>query len=238
MTADGLVFPCEGADGISWDLAKRLAHDEWLKISERYDRMKADVRARGGYIGKIPFGMILKPNDQGAKALARGPQWPLVEEAFRRAPKERLPELSLWLEDQTGEKWYERRLLALLRNPVYASIPEYDRVQAVLNARGLMGRGADRGGEKALLSRLKCGNPECDATGLDKGPSPMNRINSRGFLYYRCMGRAPRRRGCGNMIRLEVLDDIVVNGMERGGKSRTWSEYSPWGRRGPGDRGA
>jgi DNA invertase Pin-like site-specific DNA recombinase len=217
MTADGLVFPCEGADGIRWDLAKRLAHDEWLKISERYGRMKADVKSRGGYIGKVPFGMILQPNAQGAKALAHGSQWHLVEEAFKRASKQRLGVLGLWLQEQTGEKWYERRVLRLLRNPVYGSVEGFERVQAVLDARGLMGRGADRDGEKALLSRLKCGNPECDATGLDRGPSPMNRINSRGFLYYRCMGRpegAIKRQGCGQMIRVETLDALVLGGLE------------------------
>ena len=45
LTEDGLVFPCEGADGIRWDVTKRIAHEEWLKDSERYRRMQADLKA-------------------------------------------------------------------------------------------------------------------------------------------------------------------------------------------------
>ncbi len=208
MTADGLVFPCEGADGIRWDLAKRLAHDEWLRISERYTRMHANVRARGGHIGGVPFGMVRKMNEQGAKALARGPEWPLVEEAFRRAPKQRLAEIGAWLSEQTGRQWFERTVLVVLRHPAYKSIPGYLEVQAILDARGQQGRSAI--GEKALLASLLCGNPECDATGPK--PSPMYRIRPReGYAYYRCAGKGPRRKGCGNMIPLEALDHLVLN---------------------------
>src|SRR5258707_5252109 len=59
MTADDLIFPCEGADGIRWDLAKRIAHDEWLRIRKRYGRMQRTVRANGGFIRRPPRGVTL-----------------------------------------------------------------------------------------------------------------------------------------------------------------------------------
>ena len=31
LTEDGLIYPCEGTDGIRWDISKRIAHEEWLK---------------------------------------------------------------------------------------------------------------------------------------------------------------------------------------------------------------
>ncbi len=210
MTADGLVFPCEGADGIRWDLAKRMAHDEYLRIQERYGRMQASVRARGGYIGRPPLGMILVKNEQGAKVLEQGPDWPLVEEVFRRARVEQLTSIGAWLAEQTGRRWHERTVLMLLHNPVYRAIPGWQEIQAVLDARAAMGRSA--AGEKALLAKLLCGNTACDATGPK--PSPMYRVNARGFLYYRCAGWAPRRHGCGNMVPLRPLDRLVLGGLE------------------------
>ena len=61
LTTEGLVFPCEGADGIRWDLAKRLAHDEWLRISERYTRMQRELRAQGSLVGRNPYGYRIVP---------------------------------------------------------------------------------------------------------------------------------------------------------------------------------
>lgn len=56
LTVDGLRFPCEGVDGIRWDLMKRLAHEEWLKISERYTRMRVYLKAHGYLVGRAPYG--------------------------------------------------------------------------------------------------------------------------------------------------------------------------------------
>lgn len=55
LTADGLFFPCEGEDGIRWDLAKRLAHAEWLRISKRYRTMHAHLRANNWLVGRPPY---------------------------------------------------------------------------------------------------------------------------------------------------------------------------------------
>ena len=38
-------------DGIQWDLMLRIAHQEWLAISERYLRMQRTLRERGGAVG-------------------------------------------------------------------------------------------------------------------------------------------------------------------------------------------
>ena len=56
LTEDGLVFPCEGAAGTGWDVTKRIAHEEWLKISERNTRMQAYLRQEGFQVGKAPTG--------------------------------------------------------------------------------------------------------------------------------------------------------------------------------------
>jgi hypothetical protein len=56
LTEDGLIYPCEGTDGIRWDISKRIAHEEWLKTSERYRRMQAHLREGGYLVGDTSFG--------------------------------------------------------------------------------------------------------------------------------------------------------------------------------------
>jgi DNA invertase Pin-like site-specific DNA recombinase len=56
LTEDGLRYPCEGVDGIRWDVTKRIAHEEWLKTSERYTRMARFLRDGGYHVGRVPFG--------------------------------------------------------------------------------------------------------------------------------------------------------------------------------------
>jgi hypothetical protein len=68
-----------------------------------------------------------------------------------------------------------------------------------------------------LSGALKCGNPECDATGAPD--SPMNRSIARDYLpgggvkaerlYYRCTGIGAMRRSCGTMVRLSDVDAAV-----------------------------
>jgi hypothetical protein len=82
---------------------------------------------------------------------------------------------------------------------------------------------------KALLAKLVCGAPDCAANraaiqGVREaepavlGRSPMSRINSakgKGISdYYRCRGRGPNRKGCGNMVRLADLDELVISAFE------------------------
>jgi hypothetical protein len=38
-------------------------------------------------------------------------------------------------------------------------------------------------------------------------------VNARGKIYYRCTGRGPQRKGCGNMVPLAELDESVTEAM-------------------------
>jgi DNA invertase Pin-like site-specific DNA recombinase len=64
--SDALQYPCEGIAGIRWDLAARMAHQEWLEISERYTRMGDTLRAGGFHVGRAPFGYVpvIKPGEK------------------------------------------------------------------------------------------------------------------------------------------------------------------------------
>lgn len=84
MTTEGLQFPVEGGEGIPWDLYMRLAHDEWLRISERYTRMQRELRAQGSHVGRSPYGYdivregsrkVLKPNTVEAGVIRDAVDW-------------------------------------------------------------------------------------------------------------------------------------------------------------------
>jgi DNA invertase Pin-like site-specific DNA recombinase len=138
LTADGLYFPCEGTDGIRWDVTKRIAHQEWLATSERYRRMQGYLRDNGKLVGRPPFGYTvvcaepcdvnssvckthhktLEPTDEGRE---------YVPQIFKRvADGESLAKICRWLDSEgvspnskTGKYWSPKSVAQMIRNPTY-----------------------------------------------------------------------------------------------------------------------
>ena len=128
------------------------------------------------------------------------------------------------------EKWNPGSVLKILHNMTYAGRPQnedktitivdsdhcagvidmdmFELAQNALKARPK--RGPIKQDNRPLLAGLKCAR--CSARDID---SPMNRIhlrsrNGRLYWYYRCTGRGPQRKGCGNMIQLERLETFAL----------------------------
>ncbi len=135
--------------------------------------------------------------------------------------------------------WWPARLAVIIRNPVYRGHYQMTRVErdpetgevvwserwehsceALIDARRF------RLANEALRTREKrgpAGNPQTRAMlkGAIKCPdcegSSMNKIKTRGsskpgsgtLTYYRCTGTGSQRKGCGNMVRMEVADAAV-----------------------------
>lgn len=89
--SDQLEYPCEGIAGIRWDLAARMAHQEWMEISERYTRMNATLREGGYHVGRAPYGYQAVPKGDH-KVLAIEPTEAAV---IRDAVKWYLDDMSL-----------------------------------------------------------------------------------------------------------------------------------------------
>jgi hypothetical protein len=77
-----------------------------------------------------------------------------------------------------------------------------------LRQRGHLWRAGRKAKEPALLAKLVCSNPGCDAT--HEHPSPMYRLASKAGDVYRCTGRGAQRRGCGNNVPAAELDRMVT----------------------------
>jgi DNA invertase Pin-like site-specific DNA recombinase len=235
MTSEGLVFPCEGADGIRWDLAKRLAHDEWLRISERYTRMQRTLRAAGSVVGRPPWGYRIERRG-GVKVLAPTADGrtyiPLIFQAVIDGKSAR--QVCAWLDSEgiktmSGKPWNEGYLSTrVIKNPTYygqrpnagtletealVSFSAWQQANETLTGRARPGRGTVVR-DKVFLSPV-CGNPDCDATG--EHPSPMYRIYNGTSKdrqpHYRCTGRGPQRKGCGLLVPVAEFDAIVTEAM-------------------------
>ena len=159
-----------------------------------------------------------------------------------------------WLDSEgvppkRGAKWHEGSVLKILHNMVYAgrwqneektetvarceavvSMDVWERAQLALKTRPK--RGPVNKDNRPVLANLKCAR--CADRDID---SPMFRIrlksrSGRYYYYYRCTGRGPKRKGCGNMVPFEATEFIVavrvgMNSTEPY-RIKTWTEGQNW----------
>lgn len=224
-------------------LAATAARQESKRKSERV-RIKFDgLRAGGSAIGRPPWGYDVicavckepsrrpRCNDHMKAFVPTAEGRRFIPLAFQMAiDGNSLRDIAIWLtaEGAGGKVWHQDSLSRdFIRNPAYygarrnggqleieplVSYSVWQQANAALTSRANPGRSAR---EKALL-RPVCGNPDCDATG--QHPSPMYRLIGRSgkskVIHYRCHGRGPQAKGCGNMIVLAELDGRVIEAME------------------------
>ena len=144
---------------------------------------------------------------------------------------------------QKGGKWNQGTVLHLIHNPIFcgrrlgweddaplltdeAVVP----VDIWLKANEALANRPKRGPvvetNKSLLAKLRC--PRCG--------SPMYRKMIGGRISrryaYRCEGRGPQRKGCGNLVEYERLEmRVVVNMLTRNDKpyqTKTWTPGTNW----------
>jgi site-specific DNA recombinase len=231
LTVDGLVFPCEGDDGIRWDVTKRIAHQEWKNASERYRRMQRYLIAGGHLVGKPPYGFrsvpsgghsIMAPDPDEAAAIREVVSRYLAgaslndvckfldENGFRpRHARTWSPsslDKVLRNESLIGRRCDERGRLILKHDPILDT-GTWNRLQAEMDRR------ASRTGVAPAATAMLTGVAVCGVCG-----SPMYRVASstrrkdgskNTNVYYRCHGTSRDRSQCRNMIRLAELDAWV-----------------------------
>jgi DNA invertase Pin-like site-specific DNA recombinase len=222
------------------DMGSRISYAIMAEVAQaesetKSDRVKADQRRRreiGSLIGPPPWGYAirlrdglktLEPTDVGRKYI------PLIYDAVIAGQS--LRAIAAWLDGEgvptpRGKPWNEATIgNRLIRNPTYygqrpnsgnleteglVAATTWQAANAALASRVRPGRGAK---EKALLQPV-CG--ECfgiERDGCSSGVSPMYRIDARGYPYYRCTGHGPQRKGCGFMVPVSALDELVTDEM-------------------------
>lgn len=204
---------------ISLKVQEEIAHAESKDKSDRIRIKHSALRAQGSFVGRAPWGYAIITRD-GIKTIAP------TEEGLRLIPEmfslciagESLSAISAWLEQETGRSWWPRTIGTMLRNPAYMGYCQdgegltIHRCEAIVDAAMFkrVGEALDtrpkRGPQDTQGRALLAGVAFCPAC---SGDSPMYRITTRSGVFYRCSGRGTRRKGCGNMIRLDKMDATV-----------------------------
>ncbi len=159
--------------------------------------------------------------------------------------------IASWLDSEgvkpeKGKKWDEDVIRRLIKNPVYCgrrlgwkdaplltneavvSVDLWDRANKALSNRPKRGPKVPlKNPVKPMLAKLKCAR--CG--------SPMYRIHAGSrdkgkYFYYRCAGKGPQRKGCGNMVSYERLEEFVIAWFATDNyepyRTRTWVEGKNW----------
>lgn len=225
-------------NGTMLALAGDMAQMESKRKSDRVKIKQDALRAAGSAVGRAPWGYSIVTRD-GKKIYApteAGRNYvPLIFQMIIDGSSCR--DVAAWLTDEkvptwTGNAVWNEAYIGnrLIKNTVYygqrvnggtlvteglVTWSQWSAANAALSARVRPGR-ATVVQAKPLFSPV-CGNPDCDATGAK--PSPMYRVMAGGQSnrtpYFRCTGRGPQRKGCGNMVPLEATVDRLVSTMSR-----------------------
>jgi site-specific DNA recombinase len=212
-----------------------MNHEKSAHLAQQVGLAFSRIKANGAAHGRAPWGMEVTGSKYEKKftGTEEGRTW--VPRIFGWVIEGiSLAKISLRLQSEgiAGDNgpWHESTLGGMIRNPVYmghrcAQDPKTKKYGAILSqcealvdarawrmANESLDKRPKRGytdpDTRAMLSQvLKCGNPECDASGAPD--SPMNRHRSSTRQYYRCCGTGAVRRSCRTMVPLELVDNAV-----------------------------
>jgi DNA invertase Pin-like site-specific DNA recombinase len=232
ITVDGCQYPSNGqsAERVKWDLMTAMAHDEWLKISERYRRMQNHKRKAGYLVGRQPFGYRTVSDGKG-KRLEPDPALApvVVEMAERFLGGEPLIRIAEWLTESGipapggGGYWRHGSVKKILTSPSIIGRRVNRAGQVELEYEGLLDVATwqqikaklqpgktPRADRKDSFPALLKGIAVCAQCG---GPMYASRYAKRRkngsevvYGYYKCTGRDGRSE-CHNRLPLANADE-------------------------------
>jgi DNA invertase Pin-like site-specific DNA recombinase len=244
IIVDGPQYPArDDADYWRWQAEKRLARQEWEQIRERNGRFQRQIIARGKLVGGAPWGYEITGDEYDKTIVPSelGRKWvPRILD--RCIAGDSLADIAAWLDSEevptaarlaaekhgkahTAGGWHPRVIGAIIRNTTYMGYRRSEAGKLLLRCEAIVDSGTWKQANEALAGRPKRG-PVVDRNRAlcssvlfcadCGGESPMYKIRSGGreITYYRCTGRGSSRKGCGNNIRVEVVDSLVCDAME------------------------
>ena len=242
-------------------MAGLVNHEKSKHISEQVRLAHERIRANNGLSGHAPWGYKRAGEKYNKTIVPTDICRKYAPQIFQRCiDGQSLRSICEWLDAEgvppaRGGRWNEGSLHQIIKNMTYAgrrqdegeigpngkptrknrrtimtceavvSMDLWERANEALRKRPRRGPGV-RGllPNRPLLANLKCAR--CD-------DSPMYRIKSSdGKYYYRCFGRAPRRKGCGNMVSRDRLENMVAVRMlawnDEPHQTRKWMPGKTW----------
>jgi DNA invertase Pin-like site-specific DNA recombinase len=245
--------PLFGTDDLSGEamtaIGAVMAHQYAVHLGEQVRAGHDKTRANNGVINRVPWGYTIEGAKHYKNAIPTDEcreYWPKVLD--RCIAGDSCRTIAKWLDSENvstrmGGKWNEGEVLRLIHNPIYcgrrlgwagdklllkdeAVVPVDKWVLANEALANRPKRGPVAKTSRPLLANLKC--LRCGA--------PMYRKVIGGRLSrrycYRCEGRGPQRKGCGNLVPYAQTEIIVtVRIFEISTKpyrTKVWAEGKNW----------
>jgi Recombinase len=202
-------------------LAKRLAHDEWLRISERYTRMQRELRTQGSLVGRNPFGYrivpdgsrnTLEPEPTEAQVIRDAANWYLAGATLdvlceRLNDAGRLPRPR---KDGRQARWVPKTISGVLRNEVVAGRQKDAHGRTILKVPPILPRKTweaviarmDQRANHKGISQSKTAALLTSIIACSKSDQNLYRTGSSCYRGYYC-------RQCGGYVRLELADQLI-----------------------------
>ena len=203
------------AGRISLAVMAEVAHAETETKRERVRMGRDRIRAEGGFTGRAAWGYEVTGPKYAKTIVPTGQGRRLVPEVYARViGGESLATIAAWLEGETGRPWWPRTIGTMVRNPVYRGAQHDADGRVIFRCEALVDAATWKRAGEALDGRPKRGHTDPASRAMLAGvlscprceDSPMYRLNTG---YYRCTGRGANRKGCGTMVRAELVDAAV-----------------------------
>lgn len=228
--------------------ASLINNDKSKRISEQVNLSFDRIKANGAiYNGNVPWGFEIAGPKYEKRIKPTDVCCEYAPQIFEHCIKgDSLRQIAAWLDSEgvkptKGGKWNEGSVRWIIRNRVYAGRLLDSEGKTILRCEAVVKPNIWERANESLTNRPKRGpvaknnRPTLASLKCARCGSPMYRIlASRGKgkrYFYRCTGRGPQRKGCGNMIRLDELDALVVNwfvNSDKPHRARQWKEGKNW----------
>ncbi len=230
-----------------------ISHQYSVHLGEQVKLAHDRIRASGAVgPGGIPWGYQVEGPKYNKKLIPTDLCREYAPHIFARCiAGDSCRTIAVWLDmegvsPKRGAKWHEGSVRKIIHNRVYAgrwqdeaktktlayceaviSPDVWDRANDALRRRPR--RGPVNKDNRPLLANLRC--ERCE-------DSPMFRIRLRSrsgkfYYYYRCAGRGAQRKGCGNMVPYDYLEQVVHAWITllttEPHQTREWVEGQNWG---------
>jgi site-specific DNA recombinase len=231
VIVDGAQWPPRhDGDQWQWEAMAKQARATWEANRTASMDAQAELREQGKLVGRPVFGYVsggvykdhgLVPTEEGRIWVPRIFAW-AIEGLSLNAIAIRLDEAGV--KPTSGKKWWARSIGLMLRNPTFVGqrVDGHGRTihtcePLLVTEDGKPDFATFRAAGKALDGRPKRGHVDTENRAMLAGvifcprceDSPMYRIKTAQGFFYRCTGRGSQRKGCGNMPRLELVDEAV-----------------------------
>jgi DNA invertase Pin-like site-specific DNA recombinase len=220
---------------IALNVEMEIAHGDSENKSKAVLRTRGEIKANGGITSRAPFGYAIKGAKKHKYFVVIELLRPIIEAIFEKCISgDSLVTIAKWLDVQEiktarGGKWSNTTVKNIINNRAYMGYIQDNEGKAIGTCPAIIDAAIWKSANDAL-KKVKARGPIlaenralcagvlfCAACAID---SPMYRISAhdgplladgsraKGY-WYRCAGRGAQRKGCGNMIRLELVDAIV-----------------------------